>query len=309
VKNAVIGRLEAQDIRNQVTRVLRDLGDPEPPLRLDDVRELLRLDRQYYSSEDDGAVHEFVHKLRIAGKQILERPTRLLDVIKKARLSALWVPDRKRILIDSELPKLKHRWAEAHEVGHCLTPWHGEFLYGDSSEELDPSCQEKLEGEANYAAGQLLFVGERFAREANESQPALSAVLRLADQFGNTKTSTLWRFVEVAHAELPMVGIVSVGKAAELLATLEGRPHVRYCVESPAFKRRFPRTTEGELLQAVRSYCSQRRAGPLGCDEVLLRDGNGGEHVFLFESFSNGYDVLTLGTYVRSGVLLRSSSG
>ncbi len=50
MKNAVIGRLEAEDLREQVRKVLRGLGNPDPPLRLEEVRELLRLDRQYYSS-------------------------------------------------------------------------------------------------------------------------------------------------------------------------------------------------------------------------------------------------------------------
>ncbi len=299
MKNVVVGRFEAEDIGRQVQKVLRGVGNPEPPLRLDDVRELLRLDRQYYSSEDDGAVREFVHRVKVAGRQILDRPMLLWDVIKKADLSALWVPDRKRILIDSQLPVLKHRWAEAHEVGHSLAPWHGEFLYGDSEEELNPGCQEKLESEANYTAGQLLFLGERFTQEANDCRATLAVVRELAHRFGNTMTSTLWRFVEESHSGLPMVGVVSLGKAAASRASVDGTPHVRYCIESPSFKERFRQTTESELLRAVRSYCSGRRAGPLGQGEVVLRDANGDDYVFLFESFSNGYDVLTLGVCVR----------
>ena len=105
-----------------------------------------------------------------------------------------------------------------------------------------------------------------------------------------------------------MVGVVSLGKAAEAQAMVNGRPYVRYCVESPAFKKRFAHTTESELLLAVRSYCSRRRAGPLGRAEVVLQDANGCEHVFLFESFSNSYDVLTLGVYVRPVASMRSSN-
>ena len=76
-------------------------------------------------------------------------------------------------------------------------------------------------------------MGQRFAEEANDSEAALGVVLSLADRFGNTKTSTLWRFVEETHSELPMVGVVSLGKAAEAQAMVDGRPYVRYCVESP----------------------------------------------------------------------------
>src|SRR4051794_36690996 len=118
MKNAQIGQHEAADLRKQVDKVLRGLGNPEPPLELGDVRELLRLDRQFFSSSDDSAIREVASKLFIAGKQIIARPTLLVDVIRKAQLSALWLPDRKRILIDSETPLLKHRWYETHEIGH-----------------------------------------------------------------------------------------------------------------------------------------------------------------------------------------------
>src|SRR5437870_693934 len=104
MKTITIGDKERLEINAQVEKVLRGLGDPEPPLRLDDVRELLRLDRQYYSSTDDSVLREFVSKVKVGAKQLFLRPTLLLDVVKKASLSALWVPDRQRILIDKELP-------------------------------------------------------------------------------------------------------------------------------------------------------------------------------------------------------------
>lgn len=58
-------------------KVIRGLGNPEPPFNLNDARELLRLDKHFYSSSDTGAVKEFVSRLRIAGKQIVNRPTLL----------------------------------------------------------------------------------------------------------------------------------------------------------------------------------------------------------------------------------------
>ena len=297
MKNAVVGRLEAEDLRQQVRKVLRGLGNPEPPLRLEEVRELLRLDRQYYSSQDDGAVREFVSRVRVAGKQIIARPTLLWDVIKKAQISALWVPDRQRILIDAALPILKQRWAEGHELTHSLAPWHREFLFGDSEEELNRTCLEKLEAEANYGAGHLLFMGDRFTQETNDCETTLAATHALAKRFGNTMTSTLWRVVEEGHPELPMVGVISVPAASPLsLGEIE---RVRHCIESPAFKKRFAGFDEDQLLEIIDSYCTNRRGGPLGKGEALLRDVNGREHIFLFESFSNRYDVLTLGVYQR----------
>src|SRR5260370_36354572 len=164
MKNIQIGRREQQDIQKQVDKILNGLGNPEPPLDLRDVRELLKLDRQYYNSRDTSALQEFVSKVRIGAKQLFLRPTLLFDVVRKADLSALWIPDRKRILIDSSIPELKHRWAEAHEMTHSYTEWHQLYLFGDSRKELDPGCHEILEAEANYGARQLLFLRDRFVQ-------------------------------------------------------------------------------------------------------------------------------------------------
>src|SRR5437879_595578 len=124
----ILRQVTAQDIQKQADKVLRGLGYPEPPLRLEDVRELLRLDRQYYSSSNDGVVREVVSRITVAGKQILERPAILIDAIRKFSLKSLYIPDRSRILIDSELPAPKQRWSEAHEVGHHIIYWHQDTM-------------------------------------------------------------------------------------------------------------------------------------------------------------------------------------
>ena len=42
--------------------------------------------------------------------------------------------------------------------------------------------------EANYAAGQILFLGDRFAAEAASSLPSFDLVRGLSKGFGNTMT-------------------------------------------------------------------------------------------------------------------------
>ena len=71
------------------------------------------------------------------------------------------------------------------------------------------TCHEVLEAEANYGAGQLLFLRDRFIMEARDSAMDLKNIKSLAKTFGNTITSTLWRYVEQMGANLPMVGLVS----------------------------------------------------------------------------------------------------
>lgn len=299
MKNVVVGNFAAGDLRAQVEKLLRGLGNPEPPLDLRAVRELLRLDLQFYSTTDDGPVREFVSRVRVAGKQIIARPTLLIDVIRKARLSALWVPDRSRILIDATTPKLKQRWYEAHEVGHGLAPWHGDFLYGDPEETLSPMCQEELEAEANYTAGQLLFMADRFTTEASDVVASLSSVRKLAKRYGNTITTTLWRFIEEAHHNRPMVGMVSPNPFADHDGAFDSHQHRRYCIESPQFKARFSSVSDQHLLAMVDGYISFRRGGPIGEAERVLPDDNGQEQLFHFETFSNRYSFLTLGIHIR----------
>jgi hypothetical protein len=151
-----------KDIKSKVDRLLLELGNPEPPLRLEEVRELLELDLSFFSGESDGLLNVAFSRLKRAGKQIIKRPTLLRDAVKRFDLRALYLPDRKRILIDDEVPKPKHRWLEAHEIGHDILPWHGDMMLGDDDITPTPSVREKIETEANYAAGSLLFMTDRF---------------------------------------------------------------------------------------------------------------------------------------------------
>jgi hypothetical protein len=299
MKNTRVGSREAADIQRQVAKLLRGLDNPEPPLNLSDLRELRRLDVRYYSSSNDSFLHEVVSRVRVAGRQIARRPSLLRDVVRKAKLSALWLPDRQRILIDADVHRLKHRWLEAHEHGHGVIPWHGRFLFGDDSETLDPACHHLLEAEANYAAGQILFLQGRFTTEAADLPVTIDSLQILQKAFGNTLTSTLWRFVEEVHAEVPIVGIVSVHPHRPG-PEFDPQDPCKHVIESPAFSARFGSTTESALFAAIRSYCSPARGGPLGSSGLQLTDRDGKRHEFVFESFSIGYSVLTLGVHVRS---------
>lgn len=186
MQNVLLDKYVAEDIDRFVGRVLADLGNPEPPLRLADVRELLRLDRAYYSASDDSATREVIHQLNVAGQQILAEPSVLKDVIARVGLKALLLPEQRRILIDSETPDLKQRWSEAHEIGHDLIPWHGDTMLGDDRSTLTPACHAQVEAEANYAAGQLLFLQDRFVSDVRSVEASLAAVRKLTAKYKNT---------------------------------------------------------------------------------------------------------------------------
>jgi hypothetical protein len=296
-RNMLLRERTAADIDQRVARVLRGLGNPEPPLHLSDVRELLTLDRSYYTSDEDGFLRELVSRLTVAGKQIIRRPSLLRDAIKKFDLRALYLPDRKLILIDQNLPQPKHRWVEAHEVGHHLLPWHQETMLGDDKVTLAVGCHEQMEAEANFAAGQMLFLRDRFVTQADDGPPTLERIRgELKKDFCNTVTTTLWRFVEQSHAHLPMLGAISQHPINQLHQVDSANP-LRYFIRSPVFAEQFSKVTELEVFQAIIGYCGSQQAGPLGEDEVLLQDDRGERHLFRFETFYNHYDALTLGVY------------
>ena len=58
MRNGYLSEGTARDIDSRVARVLRGLGSPEPPLVIEDVVELLKLDRKFYSSGDDSVLRE-----------------------------------------------------------------------------------------------------------------------------------------------------------------------------------------------------------------------------------------------------------
>ena len=261
---------------------------------------MLQLDREFFTADNPGVVNEVISRMRVAGIQVVKRPTLLIDAIRKSSLKALYLPDRKRILLDETLPKLKLRWNEAHEIGHSVIPWHHDVMLGDNLLTLNQDCKEQVEAEANYAAGRLLFLSDRFCDEVGSMEPSIATIRQLTKTFGNTISTTLYRLIESFSDNLPIVGMIS------------GHPHpsrrlddfdptfpCRHFIRSKAFTKRFSCISEPYLFAEVVGYCGAQGGGPLGEDEVVLTDDNGARHCFFFETFFNRYDALTLGRYLH----------
>lgn len=299
MRNHLLRVHTAEDIDSQIDTILRGLGNPPPPLSLPDVRELLKLDLQFYSSTNHSAIREIASRIYVAGKQILARPGILLDAIKKADLKALYIPDRRRILIDEDLPKLKHRWNEAHEMGHSVIPWHKNTMMGDDRGTLSPACHEQTENEANYAAGRLLFLRDRFGQEFNSSAPSLQLIRDLKGAYGNTITATLWRAVEVSP--YATFGAVSC-HPKRLAVDHDPLNPLSYYIRSARFLEKFSNTHESQIWERMQSYSTGAKGGTLGAGEVQLVDDNGQQHWFVMETFFNSYEALTLGVYLKPTV-------
>ncbi|WP_084062740.1 ImmA/IrrE family metallo-endopeptidase [Arenimonas malthae] len=291
----LVGNQEQREIDKLVDRILKDLGNPEPPLSLPQVRQLLALDLTYYSSTDVGPLTEFAHRIRVAGKQLAARPSLLLDVVKKAKLSGLWMPDNRQIFIDQEVPKPKHRWIEAHEITHSFIPWHADFLLGDDEMTLDPTCHETIEAEANFGAGKLLFLGNQFSREARDYNPSFKSISALKNRFGNTLTSTFWRFVEDRDPGAAVFGLISIHpRHPHVGARVDGSP-IHHFVTSGGFRTRFPAIGPLDVYELVRRNCTWNSKGPVVGGHDVLLDGAGTPVRFVLDGFSNTYQVLTYG--------------
>lgn len=300
-RNRFLSAKTATDIDQRVERVLRGLGNPEPPLKLEQVRELLKLDLGFYTADDPSITRETISRIRVATIQVFRRPSLLKEAIEALSLKALYIPDQKRILLDSTLPRLKHRWNEAHEVGHSLLPWHAGMMFGDNSTTLSQHCHEHIEAEANFAAGRMLFLRNRFDDEARDSALSIDTVRSMKDCFGNTLSTTLYRFVETAGHDTPLVGMISCHPHPDRRPTdIQASDAVRHLIRSPAFEAQFSAIAEAELFAAIQSYCGPQRGGPLGQGVLILDDDNGDRHRFIFETFFNRYEALTLGVYERS---------
>lgn len=288
MKNTHLDKRTKKDIDEQIDRVHRDIGYSDGIVQLPQVRELLKLDLHYYQLNDPKLIDEVVHKLKVGAKQVIKRPSLLLDAVKKFDLSALFIPDGKRILIDGNIPQLKKRWCESHEVAHSLIPWHAEYMLGDDQTTLSQTCHQAVEAEANYGAGQLLFPHHAFTEARCSSELSLSHVRLVAKHFGNTITSTLWRCVEQSERSI----FATVGEHPNYYR--EGKPKIEYFVRSKAFEQQFSNVCEEDVWRWKQSFCSYKKSGPLGDAKIQVTDVNGEPKVFFIESFSNSHSVLTL---------------
>ena len=291
----LVGAREQSEIEQLVGKILRDLGNPEPPLNLEAVRQLLSLDLRYYSSTDVGPLAEFAHRIRVAGKRIKADPGLLIEALKKVKLSGLWIPDNRRILIDQEVPEAKHRWIEAHEITHSFVPWHAALHLGDNALTLDPTCHEIIEAEANFGAGRLLFFGDRFVAEASDCAPSFQSIQELKGRYENTLTSTFWRFVEDRDPDALCFGLISQHpRYPEIGARPSGNP-VHHFITSRGFHRRFSSTSDAMVYAIVKRNCSWKRRGPVLEAVDVLVDQDGSSVEFVLEGFSNSYQLLTYG--------------
>jgi len=294
-----VERNEAADINDLVDRLLRDLGGPEPPLDLDQVRDQQRLDLAYYSKTDLNLLDEMAHRARMAGNTILSTAKRMAEVVSQCGLRGLLMlrEEEKKIFIDDDVAALKRRFIIAHEVTHDLLPWHRALLLGDNEITLSPSCHQTMEAEANYGGRRLIFMGGRFRQEARDCEFNWQSIEAFNKRYGNTLTTTLWQMVCERDPAHPVFGMISRHPKHPEIGDRGDGQDVAHFIRSGGFRAHFANVSEGDAFNALRSYASGKRRGPIGEDICIFTNMNGEPCDFQMYTFSNGYQLLTYGIF------------
>ena len=275
-------RLEIERI---AASTLRDAGLREPPLNIEALLDHVQLHRDFYDLANPGFLERAKYKLRIEGH-------RLLDVLHKIRLQAVLLFDENRMCLDQELPKIKHPWASCHETGHRVLPWHKPFFFGDTAQTLDPAYQADLETEANYAAGRLLFLGDRFTEDSRDLPPTVDNLKFLAKRYGASLTTTLRRYVEQGP-DIAMAMLVSTPPWTSQQPT--DQPHRwRQFASSDRFAALFGNISAESLRRILDSHTAYKRGGKVADFRFDLPDDRGDRRELRAWSFNNQHYLLTL---------------
>jgi len=195
------------------------------------------------------ALHE------LAGVELERLP--VAGPLRERLLGAVWFEER-ALFVRAGQSAARRRFTEAHETVHLLCPWHAAALRVDTAVELS-GFAEGLEAEANYGAGQLIFQGDRFAREAAAHERSLRTPFALAGVYGASRHAAAYHYAE-SHGEA--VALVIAGRWPDA----SGRLPVWRTVESPAFARRHGRvpplsSARGPLAEAIEA--ARRTAEPV----------------------------------------------
>lgn len=279
-----------REVEAATWRLLRDAGVTEPPVLVSVIIDHLELHRQFYDLQSPRFLDRAKHRIIVHGRKLAE-------ILHRIRLAAVLLYDEDRIVLDAQLPTIKHDWSTCHEVVHRVLPWHKTYFRGDTAQTLDPDWHELLEAEANYGASELMFCGPVFRREAHDLVPGWSRIEDLAKRYGKSKTATLRRFVEHGP-DRPMVTLVSTPYWEEKPSDQANR--WRHYVPSPRFAQRFSCAEPDVLLRLVDLHSRQRIGGPVADFTCVLHDDDGCQHEFHAESFFNRHYILSLFVQLES---------
>ena len=90
-----------REIDKVVNGTLKDAGLRDPPFLIEDILNHLDIDRAFYDLEDVTLLRRFRHKVKVRGKK-------LVNIVRKIDLYAIWLPDEDQILVEPSRRKLRN---------------------------------------------------------------------------------------------------------------------------------------------------------------------------------------------------------
>ncbi len=273
-----------REIDKVVEGTLKDAGLMEPPVKVGDLLQYLEVHRDFYDLEDPNLLQRFLHRVRV-GKQ------KLIKIVDKVKLHAVWLPDEERILVDESLPDPKIDWASFHDATHRILEWHRAFFLGDTAQTLNPDFQEMLENEANYGASALMFAGSTFTKDALDTAGNWESVTELKKKYKKSLVTTVRRYVEFG-LDRAMVMVLSTPWWRE--KPLDQEIRIRHFVPSERSKKEFDNIGPDDFLNMIDDHTRRRLGGIVGSFSFGLQNKNGVLHEFQAESFFNQHYLVTL---------------
>ena len=155
------------------------------------------------------------------------------------------------IASDNKLSPERMRFSVCHEVAHYVLPSHQYSFYLCDKKGLSFSTQSILEKEANEFAVNLLFMGDRFALEANSQKISAETVKRLGEKYNVSFEATARRLVEKSFRPCMLVVFEKESDRSCIDLDLEQTWKVRYCIASPSFKVRYFTGVQGKVPSDV----------------------------------------------------------
>jgi len=227
-----------------------------------------------------------------------ELPSEAQQTVGGGKPRALISFNDRLVATDQSLNHNRTRFSVLHEVGHYVLPNHEHALYVCDDRGLSFSTRLWMEKEANEFAAELLFLGDRFAVEANSLPVSAATVHKLATKYEASFEATARRLVERNFKPCILVVFKEDSTIARINSDQQSTWSVRYCIASPLFKNRyFERIRQGvvpdEIVAAItapgRNIVESETA-----DVEIGSPQHGTMTLFHAEFFSNTYNIFCL---------------
>jgi hypothetical protein len=234
---------------------------------------------------DEGFIKRMWHKGGDLIKKAISKVQGLLDV--GARL----------VFIDKAKLRVKQSFLTLHEIAHATLPWQCKTyqIIEDCEETLSSEKSDDFDKEANAFATEVLFQGSSFTKDAAEREFEIWTPVRLAGS--KYKTSSIYaairRYVFCSEKACAVV-------VMEMPQLVEGKGAVcklRRSVHSPLFDTIFgpikwpEELSSGDPMGACIPVGKRKSSGK---QQIYIRDKNGDNHLCIFESFTQTYQVFIL---------------